>query len=92
MAQFNKKIRWKDGFNVRSSTQVCMKHFTSESTYRPPGGTRRRLLKGTRPTLHTRNSFGSEVEARSKAPAIRVSPRKRYQISYSEPVNFEIER
>ena len=82
----------KDGFNVRSSTRVCMKHFPSESTYRPPGGTRRRLLKGARPTLHTWNNFGSEVEARRKAPAIRLSPRKRCRVSYSEPVNFEIER
>ena len=39
----------KDGFRVNESTRVCEKHFESFKIYRPPGGTRWRLIDGTRP-------------------------------------------
>ena len=50
----------KDGFRVNESTRVCEKHFESCKIYRPPGGTRWRLIDGARPLLHGWNSLSLE--------------------------------
>ena len=67
----------KDGFRVNESTRVCEKHFESFKIYRPPGGTRWRLIDGARPLLHEWNSFSL---GRNK----RKSPTKRHEGTISE--------
>ena len=38
----------KDGFKVTPETVLCEKHFEKDQIYRPPGGTRHRLLPNNR--------------------------------------------
>ena len=48
----------KDGFVVKeNSTYICSKHFHVADIYRDPGGTRHSLIKGSRPKLHSWNTF-----------------------------------
>ena len=69
----------KDGFRVNESTRVCEKHFESFKIYRPPGGTRWRLIDGARPLLHRWNSFSL---GRNK----RKSPTKRHELSFIDNI------
>ena len=77
MVQQDQKQDGKDGFRVNESTRVCEKHFKSFKIYRPPGGTRWRLIDGARPLLHRWNSFSL---GRNK----RKSPTKRHELSFTD--------
>ena len=63
-----------DGFQITAGTRICDKHFPSSMIYKPPGGTRKRLVDGAKPILHPWNDFSESISKR-KAPAIRVSPK-----------------
>ena len=62
-----------DGFVVSNATRLCEKHFVKNTIYRPPGGTRLRLIGDGKPILHSWNNFTVE-EKKRKSPAARVSP------------------
>ena len=86
-----KRQNGKDGFKVTSATRICSKHFPSSEIYKPPGGTKCRLLANARPTLHTWNDFqGGKTR---KAPTVRSSPRKKcrtsLQLETDEPLTME---
>ena len=57
---------------------MCQKHFLSEKIYRPPTGTRKRLIQKVRPILHTCNNFTS-IEKHQKE-SLRRSPRKKAKV------------
>ena len=95
-----KRQNGKDGFKVTSATRICSKHFPSSEIYRPPGGTKCRLLANAMPTLHVWNDFqGGKTR---KAPTVRGSPRKKCRtqelvehnnntgISLTSDVDFDI--
>ena len=64
-----------DGLKItKKSTQLCEKHFESHMVYRPPGGTKKRLLADSKPTLHGWNNCS--LPSRKK-PTYRSSPRKK---------------
>ena len=69
----------KNGFRISKSTRVCEKHFLPEKIYRPPGGTRKRLIKGTRPLLHPWNKFTSTEKHRKET--LKRFPRKKAKIA-----------
>ena len=46
-----------DGFVVNNNTKVCERHFPKEYLYKPPGGTRVRLLGQSKTILHSWNIF-----------------------------------
>ena len=73
----------RDNFKVTKESKVCEKHFPKEFLYRPPGGTRTRLLEGAKPTLHHWNNFGMPVDSSSTMcvqSSKRKSPRKRVRL------------
>ena len=70
----------RDNFKITKETKVCEKHFPKEFLYRPPGGTRTRLLEGAKPTLHHWNNFGTAVDSSSSIPSKRKSPKKRLRL------------
>ena len=65
-----------DGFVVNKHTRLCEKHFEKKHIYRPPGGTKSRLLEGAKPVLHSWNNFSINFAERDP-PKVRKSPRKR---------------
>ena len=48
-----------DDFVVSDTTRLCEKHFKKDNIYRPPGGTRVRLIadSDSKPILHPWNNF-----------------------------------
>ena len=62
-----------DGFVVSDATRVCEKHFLSHTIYRPPGGTRVRLIGDSKPLLHSWNNFTLSSEKKRKSPTLRDS-------------------
>lgn len=78
-----------DGFKITKSTRVCEKHFLPEYIYRPPGGTKKRLLDGAKPVLHSWNNFTIEEKQR-KEPLLRRSPRKKRKLD-TAPIQVEDE-
>ena len=71
----------KDGFKITESTRVCEKHFEPSMVYRPPGGTRKRLLEHAKPILHSWNCFRKNNESSKRsAPKQRLSPRKKLRV------------
>ena len=78
----------KDGFKIGKSTRICEKHFPVYKSYKPPGGTRKKFMKGARPMLHPWNSFKEEQKLR-KPPLIRYSPRKKKKSEQQEETNTE---
>lgn len=83
-----KRANNKDGFTISSSTRVCERHFPPDQIHRPPGGTRKRLVTGARPTLHTWNEYS--IGSKRKEPTHRPSPRKRFRSpSTSESDNIQ---
>ena len=68
----------RDGFVVGKHTRLCEKHFEAEFVYRPPGGTRIRLLQGALPSRHPWNDVTHKPKR--KAPTFRSSPQKKCRI------------
>ena len=62
-----------DGFVVSDATRVCEKHFLSDTIYRPPGGTRVRLIGDSKPLLHSWNNFTLSPKKKRKTPTLRDS-------------------
>lgn len=79
-----------DGFNITNSTRLCEKHFGISVIYKPPGGTRKRLLDGAKPILHAWNDFGKDFKKR-KQPMLRASPRKKCRVQTPLQLNFSDE-
>ena len=73
-----------DGFIVTKASRVCDKHFLKECIYRPPGGTRVRLIEDSKPILHSWNNFTSTASCgkKRKSPADRGSPTPRKKIAF----------
>ena len=70
-----KRQNGKVGFKVTSANTICSKLFPSSEIYRPPGGTKCRLLAYAMPTLHVWNYFpGGKTR---KASTVSGSPRKK---------------
>ena len=69
-----------DRFHIMKNTKICEKHFDVSVIYRPPGGTRKRLLDGAKPSLHSWNNFGVNVNKR-KTPTTRPSPIKKCRVA-----------
>ena len=62
-----------DGFVVSDATRVCEKHFLRDTIYRPPGGTRVRLIGDSKPLLHSWNNFTLSPKKKRKTPTLRDS-------------------
>lgn len=75
-----KRQHGRDGFKVTNATRICSKHFLAKDIYRPPGGTKSRLINNAKPLLHSWNNFQVEKVPR-KAPMQRLSPRKKCRLS-----------
>ena len=60
-------------FSVTPSHRVCGKHFEENFLFKPPGGTRTRLLQGAKPVLHIWNEFCKTKQR--KAPKVRDTKR-----------------
>ena len=72
-----------DGFVVTKASRVCEKHFTKECIYRPPGGTRVRLIGDSKPILHSWNNFtDTACDKKRKSPAARGSPTARKKLVF----------
>ena len=81
-----------DGFIVSDATTLCEKHFIKETIYRPPGGTRVRLIGDSKPILHSWNNFTLSEKIR-KSPAARGSPSEsstRRKLVFEEPDEQEV--
>ncbi|XP_057296171.1 uncharacterized protein LOC130625115 [Hydractinia symbiolongicarpus] len=70
-----KRIDGQDNFRVTSHTVLCEKHFAKSDIIKAPGGTRRRLRDGAKPTLFE----NVEDFSKRKAPVNRPSPRKKFR-------------
>lgn len=70
-----KRIDGQDNFRVTSHTVLCEKHFAKSDIIKAPGGTRRRLRDGAKPTLFK----NVEDFSKRKAPVNRPSPRKKFR-------------
>ena len=76
-----KRQNGKDSFVVReNSTYLCSKHINVADIYRTPDGTRHSLIKGSRPKLHSRNTFGDGLGNSRKSPSYRKSPRMKTRL------------
>ena len=85
-----KRRNGKDGFVVKeNSTYICSKHFHVADIYRAPGGTRHSLIKGSRPKLHSWNTFGEGLGKSRKPPSYRTSPRKKMRLDLDVISNQE---
>ena len=63
-----KRQNGRDGFKVTNNTVVCSKHFEISKIYRPPGGTKQRLIENARPVLHEWNNVEKKDAERKKKP------------------------
>ena len=73
-----KRQNGKDGFVIKeNSTDIWSKRFHAADIYRAPGGTQHSLIKGSRPKLHSWNTFGEGLCKGRKPPSYRTSPRKK---------------
>ena len=79
-----------DGFRITKSTRVCEKHFLPEKIYRPPGGTRKRLIQGARPVLHPWNNF-TFIEKHLKEP-LRRSLRKKVKVADCSEQQYDVQQ
>lgn len=66
----------RDGFKVTKNTVVCEKHFEEQMIYRPPGGTKKRLLPDAKPNIHAWNDGTKKAR---KEPTFRPSPKKKFR-------------
>ncbi|XP_057294591.1 uncharacterized protein LOC130623114 [Hydractinia symbiolongicarpus] len=71
-------------------TRLCGKHFDISVIYKPPGGTRKRLLDGAKPILHAWYDFGKDFKKR-KQPMLIASSRKICRIQTPLQLNFSDE-
>ena len=79
------RIKCQDGmynFRVTKSTRVCEKHFADSDVYRPPGGVKKRLKDGAKPTLHENTS--TNIIRIRKASVDRLSPIKKFRAAKNE--------
>ena len=72
-----------------NSTYICSKHFHDADIYRGSGGTQLSLIKGTRPKLHSWNTFGEGLGKRRKPPSYRTSPKKKMRLDLDISSNQE---
>lgn len=72
-----------DGFKIKESTKICVVHFPLSQVLKIPGGTKKKLINGAKPTLHSWNNFGKDVHTR-KAPVDRASRRKKCRFMMNE--------
>ena len=85
-----KRQNGKDGFVVKeNSSYMCSKYFYVADINRVPGGTRYSLLKGSRPKLHSWNTFGKGLGESRKLPSYRTSPRKKMCLDLDVSSNQE---
>ena len=66
------------------------KHFLPEKIYRPPVGTRKRLIQGARPVLHPWNNF-TFIEKHRKEP-LRRSPRKKGKVADCSEQQYDVQQ
>ena len=83
-----KRVNGKDNFKVTKTTVLCEKHFRPEDVYRPPGGTKKRLLNKetvipyfTEEEALEASSTNTTNSTKRKAPVSRSSPRKKFRES-----------
>ena len=79
-----KQQNGRDGFKVTNNTVVYSKHFENSKIYRPPGGTKQRLIENVRPVWHEWNNFEKKDAERKRKPPtcrelfrLKQSPQKR---------------
>ena len=65
-------------------------HFLPDNIYRPPGGTRKRLIQGARPVLHPWNNF-TFIEKHRKEP-LRRSPRKNVKVADCSEQQYDVQQ
>ena len=58
--------------------------------YRPPGGTRKRLIQGARPVLHQRKKF-TFIEKHRKEP-LRWFPRKKVKVADCSEQQYDVQQ
>ena len=61
-------VEWQGWFQGHQQHCVCSKHFEKSKIYRPPGGTKQRLIENARPVLHESNNFEKKDAERKKKP------------------------
>ena len=59
---------------------MCSTHVHAADIYRIPGGTQHSLIKGSRPKLHSWDTFGEGLSKSRKPPSYRTSPRKKMRL------------
>ena len=59
---------------------MCLTHVHAADIYRIPGGTQHSLIKGSRPKLHSWDTFGEGLSKSRKPPSYRTSPRKKMRL------------
>ena len=64
-----KRQNGRDRFKVTKCAVVCSKHFEKSKVFKPPGGTRFRLIDNARPVLHEWNNSTVRCNIVRKPPA-----------------------
>ena len=59
---------------------MCWKHVHTADIYRAPGGTQHSLIKGSRPKLHSWNSFGGGLSESRKPSSYWASATKKMRL------------